>query len=115
MMIPNIRKRMQNVPEFGADDMLRYIGLERRRGFFAATLPAVGAMAVGMLAGAGLALLFAPRPGKELRADIERKLIDMRDRRLPQLVDQALGQIRHAEAEMLPRDAFARSNHSTPG
>lgn len=36
-------------------------------------LPALGIFGTGMLLGAGLALLFAPKPGREMRADIAEK------------------------------------------
>jgi hypothetical protein len=113
-MIRTIQKRMQKMPELGIEDMLEYLGLERHRGLVSSALPAVAALAVGIVAGAGVALLFAPRPGKELRADIERKLIDMRDRRMPELVEHAFEQVRNAGAEMQHADAPARSNHSNP-
>ncbi|HYC56587.1 MAG TPA: YtxH domain-containing protein [Candidatus Binatia bacterium] len=37
-------------------------------------LPALGIFGTGMLLGAGLAILFAPKPGSELRRDISDKL-----------------------------------------
>jgi hypothetical protein len=42
--------------------------------------PAVGLVAVGMLAGAGVALLFAPSSGKKLREDMEAKFSELRSR-----------------------------------
>jgi gas vesicle protein len=45
-------------------------------------LPAVGILAVGLLAGAGIALLFAPMTGKKLREEVENKFMDMRSRLL---------------------------------
>lgn len=47
---------------------------------------------VGAIAGAGLALLFAPKPGAELRGELGESISSMRDaaaRRLRNLADQA--------------------------
>jgi gas vesicle protein len=52
---------------------------------------ALGVM-VGALAGAGLALLFAPKPGAQLRGELGESITTMRDaaaRRLRNLADQA--------------------------
>jgi hypothetical protein len=43
-------------------------------------MPAVGILALGMLAGAGVALLFAPMTGERLRAEVENRLMDFRSR-----------------------------------
>jgi hypothetical protein len=45
--------------------------------------PAIGALAVGLLAGAGLALLLAPMTGGELRERLESKLSGAKTRLLP--------------------------------
>jgi hypothetical protein len=42
--------------------------------------PAVGLVVVGVLAGASLALLFAPSSGKQLREEMEAKLSEFRSR-----------------------------------
>jgi hypothetical protein len=48
-------------------------------------MPAIGILAVGMLAGAGVALLFAPTSGKKLREEMEHKISGLRSRlMLPQ-------------------------------
>lgn len=63
-------KALRNVDP---DDMLELIGLQRR----SATdwiLPTVGALSVGILVGAGLGLLFAPKPGSELRGDLKNRI-----------------------------------------
>ncbi|MEA2626383.1 MAG: hypothetical protein QOD06_2428 [Candidatus Binatota bacterium] len=41
---------------------------------------AVGVFAIGILVGAGLALLFAPKPGQELRDQIGERVNELRDR-----------------------------------
>jgi hypothetical protein len=53
--------------------MLRAVGLQRRNlaGMAFANL---GVLGLGVLAGAGIAMLFAPRKGSELRADLGKTL-----------------------------------------
>jgi hypothetical protein len=43
-------------------------------------LPLIGVLALGMVAGAGVALLFAPATGKKLREEIESKLAGLKSR-----------------------------------
>lgn len=52
------------------DDVLGVVGLETRKGMMDYVWPAVGILAAGVVIGAGLGLLFAPKSGRELRADI---------------------------------------------
>jgi len=52
------------------EDVLGVVGLEARRSAMSYVWPAVGILAAGVVIGAGLGLLFAPKPGRELRADI---------------------------------------------
>jgi len=56
------------------DELLNLLGLETRKGPADWLLPAVGAFSVGLLVGAGLGLLMAPKPGAELRGDLRNRL-----------------------------------------
>ena len=70
------------------DDLLGLMGLETKSstaGYLAGTL---GTFGVGLLVGAGIALLLAPKPGSELREDIRGKLRRTADDAIP----SALGQ-----------------------
>lgn len=49
------------------DELLAHMGLQRRAGAAEYVLPALGVFGAGLLVGAGLGLLFAPKPGNELR------------------------------------------------
>ena len=65
------------------DDLLGLMGLETKpstAGYLAGTL---GTFGVGLLVGAGIALLLAPKPGHELREDIRDKLRRTPDESLP--------------------------------
>ena len=55
------------------DDMLGWIGLQQRTANDTA-FTMLGAFALGTLVGGALALLFAPKPGHELRQDLGERL-----------------------------------------
>ena len=56
------------------DDLLNLIGLETRKGPSDWLLPTIGAFSVGLLVGAGIGLLLAPKPGNELLNDLRTRL-----------------------------------------
>lgn len=62
-----------------ADDVVRMLGLQARRERHD-LMPSVALFGAGILVGAGLALLFAPSSGRELRAEISHKAADLGDR-----------------------------------
>lgn len=67
----------RNLPD--TDDFLRILGLVRAR--HDANWPnGVAVFAAGMLVGAGLALLFAPASGAQMREQIGARLDEVRDR-----------------------------------
>jgi|LNFM01.2.fsa_nt_gb hypothetical protein len=62
------------------DSALQAIGLEPRRTVTDLLLPALGLFSLGVVVGAGLGLMFAPKPGTELRGDVRRGLGTVRSR-----------------------------------
>ena len=56
------------------DDLHNLLGLETRKRSADWLLPTLGAFSVGLLVGAGLGLLMAPKPGAELRDDLRDRL-----------------------------------------
>ena len=56
------------------DELLGVLGLQSRRGPTDVLLPALGAFTVGVLVGAGIGLLLAPKPGPQLRDELARRL-----------------------------------------
>jgi hypothetical protein len=65
---------LNDLKKMDKDDLLHMIGLERRREATDWLLPTLGAFSVGMLVGAGIGLLLAPKPGAELRSDLRNRL-----------------------------------------
>jgi hypothetical protein len=57
-----------------SDAALSAIGLQPRRTATDYLLPVVGIFGVGLLVGAGLGLMLAPKRGSELRGDIGRRV-----------------------------------------
>jgi hypothetical protein len=65
---------MEKLKSLDRDQILEMLGLEVKRGPTDYILPAVTLFGVGLLVGAGVGLLFAPRPGRELREDLANRL-----------------------------------------
>lgn len=74
------RRVMQGVHDFGVDDLLAPIGLERRRSALDKILPAIGYVGLGTVIGAGAALLLAPSSGRELRERVSTRLDEAKSR-----------------------------------
>jgi gas vesicle protein len=75
-------KELRNLDK---DDILEMLGLETKQstaGWLAGTL---GTFGIGLLVGAGIALMLAPKPGRELREDIRERL-----RRAPEDMNEAV-------------------------
>ncbi len=56
------------------DTVLELLGLTTRPSAAGRAVGALGLFGLGLLAGAAVGLLLAPRPGAELRAEVARKL-----------------------------------------
>ena len=65
---------LKHLKQLDRDDFLNLLGLESKSstaGWMAGTL---GTFGVGLLVGAGIGLILAPKPGRELRGDIRGRL-----------------------------------------
>ncbi len=56
------------------DALLDYLGLETKRTTSDYLIGTVGVFGVGMLVGAGIGLLFAPKSGNELRQNLRERI-----------------------------------------
>jgi len=56
------------------DEILGLLGLETKTSTGAAVAGTLGTFGIGLLVGAGIALLLAPKPGRQLREDLREKL-----------------------------------------
>ncbi|WP_257455925.1 hypothetical protein [Archangium lipolyticum] len=70
---------INDLKKMDKDDVLDLIGLETKKGPTDWMLPALGAFSVGLLVGAGLGLLMAPKPGAQLRDDLRSRLQNGQD------------------------------------
>jgi len=73
-----LARNLQNLPT--TEDIIRALGLETRRSHASDIVPSVALFGAGLLVGAGLALLFAPTTGRELREEISERAAELRDR-----------------------------------
>jgi YtxH-like protein len=81
--LKDLRKQLAHLEK---DDILKLFNMEERRTAADYIVPAAGVFSVGLLVGAGLGLLLAPKPGRELRQDLRNRLQGgelMEDRNLP--------------------------------
>lgn len=66
-------KDLKDLRKLDADDLLEYVGLQKK----SSTdwiVPAISALGVGLIVGAGLGLLFAPKEGSQLRQGLRERL-----------------------------------------
>jgi hypothetical protein len=70
----NLPLKLKDLQKLDKDDLLHLLGLESRREPSDVLLPALGAFTVGVLVGAGIGLLLAPKPGTQLRDELGRRL-----------------------------------------
>jgi hypothetical protein len=64
----------KDVRNLDRDDILGVLGLETKRTTGAWLAGTLGTFGIGLLVGAGIALMLAPKAGRELREDIRDKL-----------------------------------------
>jgi hypothetical protein len=65
---------LRTLKNLDRDDLLNLVGLESRRDATDWLLPAVGFFTAGVLVGAGLGLMLAPKAGNELRDELRNRL-----------------------------------------
>ena len=65
---------LKDLKKLGTDDFLAAVGLQTRRSAADYLLPVLGLFSAGIAVGLGLGLMFAPRPGRELRHELSRQV-----------------------------------------
>ena len=63
-----------SIRDLSKDDILHAIGLETRKSLFDYLVPVLGIFSAGLLVGAGLGVLFAPKRGSDLRTQLRGKV-----------------------------------------
>lgn len=79
---PFTKELARNLPDHlpSTDEIIRALGLQVRRKSGSDIVPSVALFGAGLLVGAGLALLFAPSSGRELREELGERAAELRDR-----------------------------------
>ena len=77
--------KLKELRKLDKDDILEMMGLQTKSSTTAWLAGTLGTFGVGLLVGAGLGLLLAPKPGRELREDLRDRL-----RRVPSDADDAV-------------------------
>jgi hypothetical protein len=80
MLDEMLKKKTRAMRDFSSDDILAALGLERRQSAFESAVPTTLAFVAGIAAGAGIALLLAPKSGREMRSDISNKASELTHR-----------------------------------
>ena len=66
--------KLHDLKDMDKDDFLGLIGLQTKRTLTSELLGTLGTFGIGLLVGAGVALLLAPKPGRDLRHDLRTKI-----------------------------------------
>ena len=66
--------KLQDIKNMDKDDYLGILGLETKHSFANQLLGTLGTFGIGLLVGAGVALILAPKAGSELRHELRAKL-----------------------------------------
>jgi gas vesicle protein len=93
---------LKDLKSMDKDDILNMLGLETKQSTASWVTGALGTFGLGLLVGAGVALMLAPKPGRELRGDIRDRL-----RRAPEDLTDAVAGVTGRES------ATAASNKTT--
>lgn len=107
-----VKRMIRGVTNVDPNDILHRVGLERRRTTADVVLPALGFIAVGAAIGAGLAVLFTPTTGAQVRGRIAKAATDAKDK-----VEGMLGageEEEEEEEQPVARTHNGRRGHSAP-
>jgi gas vesicle protein len=66
--------KLEDLKSMDRNDVLGLLGLETKQSLTGQLLGTLGTFGIGLLVGAGVALLLAPKAGSDLRHDLREKL-----------------------------------------
>jgi len=72
--------KIRDLTDMDKDDILGALGLQTRTTTTSWLFGTLGLFGLGMVVGAGVALMLAPKPGAELRRDLEGRIKTVRER-----------------------------------
>ena len=72
--------KLRDLTDIDKDDILGALGLQTRQSSAGWLFGSLGLFGLGMVVGAGVALLVAPKPGSELRRELEGRIKNVRER-----------------------------------
>jgi len=90
-----LRAKARSLRGLSSDDLLSALGLGRRHTVFDDALPTGLAFVAGLAAGAGIALLLAPKSGREMRQDLSQRASALGGK-LTSAASDVADQVRHA-------------------
>jgi hypothetical protein len=74
-----LAKALRNLPGWDLDDGLDLVGLQRRPSKASRLLSSAGLVAAGMVVGAAIGMLLAPKSGEQLRRDFRDRASSLRE------------------------------------
>jgi gas vesicle protein len=77
--------KLKELRNFDKDDILEMMGLQTKASTGAWVAGTLGTFGIGLLVGAGIGMLLAPKPGRELREELRDRL-----RRIPEDANDAV-------------------------
>ncbi len=78
--INQLNSQLNHTYDNGMERVLDRLGLETKRDTTDYIMPSLGIFSAGLVVGAALGLLFAPKRGNEVRSEIRGRLDDLRTR-----------------------------------
>jgi hypothetical protein len=78
--LSNVNNTLSHTYDSGLESLLDRLGYEHKRSTADIVVPALGIFSAGLVVGAALGLLFAPKGGAEIRSDLRHRLDDLRQR-----------------------------------
>ena len=97
-MLGRVTNQLTSSYDTGRDSVLDTLGLEKKSTVSIDVVPALSVFSAGVVVGAALGVLFAPKRGDELRGDIRHRLDDLRERGEERISDLRSNRIEAVES-----------------